>query len=126
MTNHTQIDADITLTEAAVARVQQFLAKEGGCGLYLDVRRTGCSGWAYELEIAHGRPVGDEVLIQDQGIDVFVTPKALGMMQGTVIDFVHDGLVAEFRFKNPNVQAECGCGESFTVQAPASSTVPSG
>lgn len=124
MTTQAQIDDGIALTEAAVARVRAFLAKEGGCGLHLDVRRTGCSGWAYELEIAHEAPSNDEVLIQDQGIDVFITPKALGMMQGTVIDFVQEGLVAEFRFKNPNVKAECGCGESFTIQDHASTPGP--
>ena len=119
MTTQAQIDAGISLTEAAAARVREFLDKEGGRGLHLDVRRTGCSGWAYELEIAHEEPRGEEVLIQDQGINVIVTPKAMGMMQGTVIDFVQEGLVAEFRFKNPNVKAECGCGESFTIQDPA-------
>jgi iron-sulfur cluster assembly protein len=106
----------VSLTPAAVARVREFQARDGGIGLRLDVRRTGCSGWAYELEMAH-EVKADETQIEDQGVTVVITPKALPMLAGTVVDFVHDGLVREFRFRNPNVTGECGCGESFTVNA---------
>ena len=112
----TSAAALVSLTPAAVARVREFQARDGGIGLRLDVRRTGCSGWAYELEMAH-EVKADETLIEDQGVTVLITPKALPMMAGTVVDFVHDGLVREFRFRNPNVTGECGCGESFTVNA---------
>lgn len=93
------------------------MAKQGGRGLYLDVRKTGCSGWAYELEISKSAPAADDLVCHDHGIEMIVTRQAMALMRGTVIDFVHDGLTAEFRFKNPNVTAECGCGESFTVKA---------
>lgn len=112
----TSAAALVSLTPAAVARVREFQARDGGIGLRLDVRRTGCSGWAYELEMAQ-EVKADETLIEDQGVTVLITPKALPMMAGTVVDFVHDGLVREFRFRNPNVTGECGCGESFTVNA---------
>jgi iron-sulfur cluster assembly protein len=112
----TSAAALVSLTPAAAARVREFQARDGGIGLRLDVRRTGCSGWAYELEMAK-EVKGDETLIEDQGVTVLITPKALPMMAGTVVDFVHDGLVREFRFRNPNVTGECGCGESFTVNA---------
>lgn len=107
-------DPVVSLTPAAAARVREFQAREGGIGLRLDVRRTGCSGWAYELEMA-SEARADETRVEDQGVTIFITPKALPMMMGTVVDFVHDGLVREFRFRNPNVTGECGCGESFTV-----------
>jgi len=107
-------DAVVSLTPAAAARVREFQAREGGIGLRLGVRRTGCSGWAYELEMAT-EAQADETRVEDQGITILITPKALPMMAGTVVDFVHDGLVREFRFRNPNVTGECGCGESFTV-----------
>lgn len=107
-------DPVVSLTPAAAARVREFQAREGGIGLRLGVRRTGCSGWAYELEMAT-EAQADETRVEDQGITILITPKALPMMAGTVVDFVHDGLVREFRFRNPNVTGECGCGESFTV-----------
>mgnify|MGYP001545898289 FL=1 len=115
MTSKAQIEPMISLTEAAAERIRAFLGKEAGRGIHLDVRKTGCSGWAYQLEIAHQPPKPSEHVVVDQGIEVIITSEALALMSGTTIDFVRDGLVQEFRFKNPNVTAECGCGESFTV-----------
>ncbi len=104
----------ISLTEAAADRVRDFMRKEGGIGLRVDVRRTGCSGWAYDVGIARGSEDSDHVF-EARGLKVIVSDKALPMVTGTEVDFVHDGLVREFRFRNPNVTAECGCGESFTI-----------
>ncbi len=104
----------VSLTSSAAERVREFMAREGGMGLRIDVRRTGCSGWAYDVAIAR-EPESDDHVFEDQGIKVLVSDKALGMVDGTTVDFVHQGLVREFRFRNPNVTGECGCGESFTV-----------
>ena len=104
----------IRLTESAARRVNEFLQKEGGIGLRVDVRRTGCSGWAYDVAIVQQAETDDHQF-EDQGITVIVSDKALAMVEGTTVDFVHEGLVREFRFRNPNVTGECGCGESFTV-----------
>ena len=113
-TETTHTTCHIALTEAAARRVSQFLEKEGGIGLRVDVRRTGCSGWAYDVAIAKASEPSDHIF-EDQGIKVIVSDKALGLVDGTTVDFVHEGLVREFRFRNPNVTGECGCGESFTV-----------
>lgn len=107
-------DRGIRLTESAVARVREFLERDGGEGLRIDVRRTGCSGWAYDVELAHEIEEGDHVFEQD-GLKILVSDKAMPMVAGTTVDFTHEGLVREFRFRNPNVTGECGCGESFTV-----------
>ncbi len=107
-------EGSISLTEAAAIRVREFMDREGGIGLRVDVRRTGCSGWAYDVGIAQGAGEGDHVF-EDQGLKVVVSDKALPMVSWTTVDFVHEGLVREFRFRNPNVTGECGCGESFTV-----------
>ena len=106
----------IRLTESALARVREFLDRDGGIGLRIDVRRTGCSGWAYDVDIASEAGEADHVFEQD-GLKVLVSEKAMPMVAGTTVDFVHEGLVREFRFRNPNVTGECGCGESFTVNA---------
>ncbi len=105
----------ISLTETAAEHVNGFLSKRGkGVGIRLAVKTTGCSGLMYVLE-----PV-DDILEEDlkfetQGIDVFVDPKSLVYIDGTEMDYVKQGLNEGFEFKNPNVEAECGCGESFTV-----------
>ena len=104
----------INLTSTAAERVRGFLEKEGGVGLRLGVRKTGCSGWAYTVDLA--REVdADDVVFEDEGVKIVVANDDLNFLDGSEIDFVSEGLGTSFRFKNPNVAGECGCGESFTV-----------
>ena len=56
-----------------------------------------------------------DVKFESRGINVFIDPKSLVYIDGTEMDYVKQGLNEGFEFKNPNAQAECGCGESFTV-----------
>lgn len=104
----------VTLSLSAADRVKHFLQKEGGSALRLGVRKTGCSGWAYTVDLALEVLDTDEVF-EDQGITVVVDKTHLQLLDGTEIDFVSEGLNRSFRFRNPNVTNECGCGESFTV-----------
>lgn len=107
-------ESGIFLTESAVERVREFLERDGGLGLRIDIRRTGCSGYAYDVGLAQATQASDHVFEQD-GLKILVSDKAMPMVAGTTVDFVQQGLVREFRFRNPNVTGECGCGESFTV-----------
>jgi iron-sulfur cluster assembly protein len=105
----------ISLTESAASRVKTFLSTRGhGVGLRLGVRKTGCSGFAYVINYADAAQPG-EVMFEDRGVKVFVDPGSLGLIDGTTVDFVKQGLNEAFRFLNPNVKGECGCGESFSV-----------
>jgi iron-sulfur cluster assembly protein len=105
----------ITLTERAANHVQGFLAKRGkGMGLRLGVKTTGCSGMAYKLEYADA-PNPDDVQFETNGVKVLVDPKSLPYIDGTELDFAREGLNEGFKFKNPNVKDECGCGESFNI-----------
>ena len=105
----------ISLTTAAAERVRNFLTSRGsGLGLRLGVRKTGCSGYAYVINYAEdSRP--DDVVFEDQGVKVFVDRDSLAYIDGTEVDFVKQGLNEAFKFRNPNVKGECGCGESFSV-----------
>lgn len=105
----------ITLTEAAANRVSKFLASRGkGVGIRLAVRTSGCSGMAYVLEFADAA-AQDDVVFEDRGVTVMVDPKSLLYLDGTEVDFGKEGLNEGFKFNNPNVKNECGCGESFNV-----------
>lgn len=108
----------IFLTDIAAARVRAFLDRDGGEGLRLGVRRTGCSGWAYVVELAEARRDGD-LEFKDRGVRILVDPDALPLIDGSTVDYVREGLNWTFEFRNPNVTDECGCGESFTVSAGA-------
>ena len=105
----------ITITESAAKHVAKHIARRGkGVGLRLGVRTSGCSGLAYKLEFVD--EVKPEDLRFDQhGVTVVVDPKSLPYLDGTELDFTREGLNEGFKFNNPNVKDECGCGESFTV-----------
>ena len=105
----------VTLTEKAANRVQSFLAKRGkGVALRLGVRTSGCSGMAYKLEFADAVNPEDSQF-ESHGVKVVVDPKSLPYLEGTVLDFAKEGLNEGFKFRNPNVKDECGCGESFNI-----------
>ena len=105
----------ISLTPAAAERVRNQLASRGhGLGLRLGVKTTGCSGFSYVVNFADS--AGPEDLVyESEGVRVYVDRSNLELLAGTRVDFVREGLNEAFRFENPNVKAECGCGESFTV-----------
>ncbi len=105
----------ISLTDSAANRVRSFLASRGkGLGLRLGVKQTGCSGFAYVVNYADVVESND-VVFDNQGVKVIVDRQSLGFIDGTEVDFVKEGLNEAFRFRNPNIKGECGCGESFTV-----------
>jgi iron-sulfur cluster assembly protein len=105
----------VHLTESAAERVRSFIDKRGrGVGLRLGVRKTGCSGFAYVVSYAEEVGAGD-VVFEDRGVKVIVDAESLRFVDGTEIDFARHGLNEAFKFRNPNVRGECGCGESFSV-----------
>jgi iron-sulfur cluster assembly protein len=105
----------VTLTEKAAKHVSNYLTKRGkGIGLRLGVRTSGCSGMAYKLEFADA--ANDEDLVfESHGVKVLVDPKSLPYLDGTELDFAREGLNEGFKFNNPNIKDQCGCGESFNV-----------
>jgi iron-sulfur cluster assembly protein len=105
----------VSLTESAAERVRSFIDKRGhGVGLRLGVRKTGCSGFAYVVSYADEVGAGD-VVFEHLGVKVIVDAESLRFVDGTEIDFARHGLNEAFKFRNPNVRGECGCGESFSV-----------
>ena len=103
----------ITLTEAAADRVKQFLAgRDTAVGLRFGVRKSGCSGFAYVMDLADSVEPEDQVF-ETQDVKVVVDKQSLPYLEGTEIDFGGDRLSESFQFHNPNVRSECGCGESF-------------
>jgi len=105
----------VTLTPAAARHVEKSLARRGsGLGLRLAVKTSGCSGFAYALEFVDAIK-DDDQCFETHGVKIVVDPRSLGMLDGTELDFVREGLNEGFKFNNPNARAECGCGESFAV-----------
>ena len=107
----------VTLAPTALDRIRGYIAgTPGAVGLRFGVRRTGCSGWGYAMDLAREQGADDRVFEQD-GVRILVDADSLPLVDGTEIDFLKQGLNEQFVFRNPNVTAECGCGESFTTDA---------
>ena len=85
-----------------------------GIGVRLGVKTSGCSGMAYKLEFADTAEP-DDVVFESRGLKVLVDPRSLPYLDGTELDFAREGLNEGFKFNNPNVKDQCGCGESFNV-----------
>lgn len=105
----------ITLTENAAHHISNFLTKRGkGEGIRLGVKTSGCSGMAYTLEFVDDiQP--EDLVFEGHGVKVFIDPKSHVYLDGTELDYTKEGLQEGFKFQNPNVKDECGCGESFHV-----------
>lgn len=105
----------ITLTENAAKHINNYLTKRGkGLGVRLGVKTSGCSGMAYNLEFVDEAQADDHIF-ENFGAKVFIDPKSLVYLDGTQVDYTKEGLQEGFKFENPNVKDECGCGESFHV-----------
>ncbi|AXE30728.1 iron-sulfur cluster assembly protein IscA [Chromobacterium phragmitis] len=105
----------LTLSERAAQHVSAFLAKRGkGLGVRLGVKTSGCSGMAYKLEFVDVENTED-VRFESYGVAIYTDAKSLAYLDGTELDYVKEGLNEGFKFNNPNVKNECGCGESFNV-----------
>ncbi|HEY3731991.1 MAG TPA: iron-sulfur cluster assembly accessory protein [Steroidobacteraceae bacterium] len=105
----------ICLTQAAAERVRNQIERRGrGLGLRLAIKPSGCSGYSYVVDYADEVRPGD-LVFDSAGVKVYVDPASLVQIDGTRIDVVRKGLNESFRFENPNISGECGCGESFSV-----------
>ena len=107
---------NIQLTQNAARQIQVQLSQRGkGLGLRVGIKKVGCSGWAYQYDYA------DEIKPEDQVFEAFDSKlvfdsQSLVLMDGAQLDDVKEGLKQTFKFENPNVEATCGCGESFSVK----------
>jgi iron-sulfur cluster insertion protein len=107
--------ADVTLSATAAARIKNVVAEEpAGAGLRVAVEGGGCSGFQYEIGVAHA-PNPDDVIVERDGARLFVDPVSLPFLLGSEVDWVDELIGASFKVKNPNATSSCGCGVSFSV-----------
>lgn len=105
----------VQMSEAAAAHARRQLQRSGASAVRLGVKRSGCSGFSYQVDYVV-EPEGDDTEFQvADNLAVYVSQDALPLVQGTEIDLVTEGLNSVLRFRNPNAVVECGCGESFAV-----------
>jgi iron-sulfur cluster assembly accessory protein len=109
----------IEITENAAGHIHRMLAKRnlGERGLRVGVKAGGCSGFEYTFAWEAAARSGDSVFEGSNGAAVFVDPKSLRLIDGTVLDYDTSLLSKGFILNNPNAKSTCGCGVSFSVAA---------
>jgi iron-sulfur cluster assembly protein len=119
MTEATTVEP-VTLTEKAATKIKELLAEQPDASeqaLRVQVRGGGCSGFQYAL--AFDKRKDDDHVFERDGVNVVVDKTSMQFVFGSEVDYV-DGLQgAGFAVNNPNVEAACGCGSSFTVKEDA-------
>tara|TARA_R110000851_G_scaffold299012_1_gene454847 strand:+ start:523 stop:846 length:324 start_codon:yes stop_codon:yes gene_type:complete len=106
----------ITIGESAYEPLIAKLASQPDCeGIRVGVRTVGCSGLAYVLEYSYNMD-RDDTVMHDRGVTIVIDKKSENYLAGSELVYLKEGLNEGFKFVNPNVTAECGCGESFYVK----------
>ena len=108
----------IEITESASRVINKQLAKQAkaGGGLRIAVKAGGCSGFSYTFAWDDSSKESDLVFEGSDGAKIFVDPRSLKLLDGTVLDFDENNLLAtSFTLKNPHAKSTCGCGESFSA-----------
>ena len=108
----------IQISDSAARVITRQLEKQGlpGGGLRVAIKAGGCSGFSYVFKWDAGARENDQVFEGAGGARVFVDPRSLKLLDGTVLDFDEGNLLAtSFTLKNPHARSTCGCGESFSA-----------
>lgn len=105
----------ITMTPEALAHVKRQLLGQDATVLVLGIRESGCNGYMYELDYARGELANGRSFRFAEGVSVFVEEQDWPFVRGTEIDYETEGLNSMLKFNNPNADAKCGCGESFSI-----------
>jgi len=107
---------DLSMTDSALKYVRKQLASSSDAlGVLLGVKKSGCSGFKYDMQLAKVLQGNEKAIQMADDITLYVTKDALPFVNGTEIDYTTEGLNSSMVFNNPNAKDECGCGESFNV-----------
>ena len=108
----------IEITDSAARVIEKQLVRQHkpDGGLRIAIKAGGCSGFAYTFAFDAAARDTDEVFEGSNGAKVFIDPRSLKLLDGTVLDFDENNLLAtSFTLKNPHAKSTCGCGESFSA-----------
>ena len=109
----------IKFTNKALEHLEKQISIKNAKGIHFKVRKSGCSGFKYLLELAFEIDADDEIYQLNPQTKLYIKPDILNLIRGTEVDYIQEGVNKRLEFKNPNATANCGCGESFSVEQQA-------
>lgn len=111
----------IKITDEAVKAIKDKVAgKDGTLGLRLTIKSTGCSGYSYQMAYATEENLVEDDKFEQDGAVLYIPKINSWMLFGMEIGFEEGQMKSGFTFTNPNETGRCGCGESFSIDRPAS------
>lgn len=110
-------DTLVSLTPTAAEKIRELMAEDPDQSsvLRVAIQGGGCSGFQYGLGFDSG-PVDDDETLELHGVTIVIDPYSAPYLKGATIDFLNGLEESGFKIDNPNAQASCGCGHSFTVE----------
>jgi iron-sulfur cluster assembly protein len=108
----------VSLTPTAAEKIRELMAEDPdgeSSVLRVAIQGGGCSGFQYGLGFDAG-PVDDDETLELHGVTIVIDPYSAPYLKGATIDFLNGLEESGFKIDNPNAQASCGCGHSFTVE----------
>lgn len=110
-------DVDISFSDAAKARLIKVIqATQHAIAIRLAVKKTGCSGYSYDLQPIEQIQADDYVVRLDEHYKLYIDPKSYPLLKGVQVDYIKQGIQTKFVYVNPLQTGQCGCGESFTIE----------
>jgi iron-sulfur cluster assembly accessory protein len=106
----------ISVTPEAAQHLKSQTQAMGASAVRISVKESGCTGYMYVMEEVNAGETSDVIVDLDNGVNVYVAADSIGFLRGTELDYVREGINRTLKFKNPNVTAACGCGESFSIE----------
>jgi len=119
-----QTKAVLSVSSSATSRIItmfSLLDKPYPMGIRISINKKGCNGLNYIMKYIIDNDEGiksiskDEIINIADKINIYVDPRAVFAIVGTVMDWKENELTSEFTFINPNAKGCCGCGESFNI-----------
>lgn len=109
---------EVTVTEAAIQHIANMLSNSDALGVRLGVKKSGCSGFKYDIEFVNAQEDStdqDSIIEIQDNLKLYIAADHLDKFRGMEIDYTTEGLNSSIKFNNPNARDLCGCGESFNI-----------
>lgn len=105
----------VSVTAAAAEHFREQLGKKHAQAIRISLKESGCTGYMYVIDEVDAGQSEDLKTVLENGVELYIDSAHLAAIQGTVVDYVKQGINRTLVLNNPNVKAACGCGESFSV-----------
>jgi iron-sulfur cluster assembly protein len=105
----------IEVTNEAICKAVEKLENASRKALLVGLVPSVCHGYSYLLEYSDGADMDTHTEFSFKNLVVYINNKSLPLLTGMTLDYAYEGLNEGFKFVNPNLTNECGCGESVSA-----------